>query len=295
MKKSLLSILTMLFGVSAPMVAQSSSDDYIPLVVEGAKWECDFGIFHHDIRPDWVIPYTIEIKGDTIIDDTKYKCCVYTFEESTWAWEEYSIHSPADTLTLAFMREDVENKKVYVRFNEKQFHNVYNHFFEYRADETYFYNDLLLYDFANINNTEQNWRKNTFSDVNTSKITIDGIERNCYAIGNNRDEGYIIEGIGYDGYGCHMNAGDLMCQFPALVTGTDELPIFKSLKNAEGKTIYTTGDAAKVFNGVVCIGVDNNATEVARYDIYGRKLSQPTTGINIIKMSDGSTRKVIVK
>ena len=92
-----------------------------------------------------------------------------------------------------------------------------------------------------------------------------------------------------------MNAGDLMCQFPALVTGTDELPIFKSLKNAEGKTIYTTGDAAKVFNGVVCIGVDNNATEVARYDIYGRKLSQPTTGINIIKMSDGSTRKVIVK
>ena len=39
----------------------------------------------------------------------------------------------------------------------------------------------------------------------------------------------------------------------------------------------------------------NTATEVARYDINGRKLSQPSKGINIIKMSDGSTRKEWVK
>ena len=37
------------------------------------------------------------------------------------------------------------------------------------------------------------------------------------------------------------------------------------------------------------------ATEVARYDIDGRLLSKPTPGINIIKMSDGSTRKEWVK
>ena len=37
------------------------------------------------------------------------------------------------------------------------------------------------------------------------------------------------------------------------------------------------------------------ATEVARYDANGRLLSKPVPGINIIKMSDGSTRKEFVK
>ena len=37
------------------------------------------------------------------------------------------------------------------------------------------------------------------------------------------------------------------------------------------------------------------ATEVARYDLFGRLLSQPAQGVNIVRMSDGTTRKVIVK
>ena len=47
--------------------------------------------------------------------------------------------------------------------------------------------------------------------------------------------------------------------------------------------------------GVEGIEADNNAVEVTRYDIHGRQLSQPTTGVNIVKYSDGTTRKVIVK
>ncbi|MBQ4344312.1 MAG: hypothetical protein IJC40_00190 [Muribaculaceae bacterium] len=45
-------------------------------------------------------------------------------------------------------------------------------------------------------------------------------------------------------------------------------------------------------SNVVVLG-DN--TEVARYDLHGRLLSEPTQGINIIKMSDGTTRKEFVK
>jgi len=41
--------------------------------------------------------------------------------------------------------------------------------------------------------------------------------------------------------------------------------------------------------------LNTTATEVARYDIHGRLLTQPTRGINIIKMSDGSAKKVVVK
>ena len=47
--------------------------------------------------------------------------------------------------------------------------------------------------------------------------------------------------------------------------------------------------------GVEGVEMDNNAVEVARYDIHGRLLSEPTKGLNIIKMSDGTTRKEIVK
>ena len=38
-----------------------------------------------------------------------------------------------------------------------------------------------------------------------------------------------------------------------------------------------------------------NLEEVARYDIHGRLLPEPTKGINIVKYSDGTTRKEIVK
>lgn len=47
------------------------------------------------------------------------------------------------------------------------------------------------------------------------------------------------------------------------------------------------------------VGVDNinaeGATEVARYTIEGRLLTAPERGINIIRMSDGTVKKVIVK
>ena len=36
-------------------------------------------------------------------------------------------------------------------------------------------------------------------------------------------------------------------------------------------------------------------TEVARYDIHGRKLSTPQKGINIIRYSDGKAKRVVVK
>lgn len=47
--------------------------------------------------------------------------------------------------------------------------------------------------------------------------------------------------------------------------------------------------------GIEDVEADNNSFEVVRYDIHGRLLTEPTKGINIIKMSDGSTRKEFVK
>ena len=47
--------------------------------------------------------------------------------------------------------------------------------------------------------------------------------------------------------------------------------------------------------GVEGIEADDNAIEVARYDIHGRLLSEPTRGINIVKYNNGTTRKEVVK
>ena len=43
------------------------------------------------------------------------------------------------------------------------------------------------------------------------------------------------------------------------------------------------------------VGTGNNPVEIARYSLNGKKLLSPEKGINIIKMSDGTTRKVIVR
>ena len=48
-------------------------------------------------------------------------------------------------------------------------------------------------------------------------------------------------------------------------------------------------------SGIESIEWYNNAKEMVRYDTHGRLLSKPAHGINIIKMSDGSTRKEWVK
>ena len=47
--------------------------------------------------------------------------------------------------------------------------------------------------------------------------------------------------------------------------------------------------------GVEGVMGDTNAVEMARYDIHGRLLSAPVKGINIVKMSDGTTRKEFVR
>ena len=48
-----------------------------------------------------------------------------------------------------------------------------------------------------------------------------------------------------------------------------------------------------VLSGVSDVSVNGNPVVVARYDINGRRLSRPVQGINILRMSDGTVRKVI--
>lgn len=70
---------------------------------------------------------------------------------------------------------------------------------------------------------------------------------------------------------------------------------------SEGETYYGEEQTFKtdinqeMINGIDDINQSGDVTEVARYDINGRKLTVPQKGINIIRMSNGTNKKVLVK
>lgn len=57
-----------------------------------------------------------------------------------------------------------------------------------------------------------------------------------------------------------------------------------------GKALVGAGST-----GIITVNNSANATVVARYAADGTKVSAPVKGLNILKMSDGTTRKVMVK
>ena len=63
----------------------------------------------------------------------------------------------------------------------------------------------------------------------------------------------------------------------------------------DGSEAFSTCVVTVGVGGIEDVEVDNNRVEVARYDIYGRKLAEPTKGINIIQYSNGTVKKVFVK
>ena len=59
-----------------------------------------------------------------------------------------------------------------------------------------------------------------------------------------------------------------------------------------GNIVPLTDDEIDAVEGVQAAGV---AAETDRYDLQGHRTTMPQRGINIIRMSDGTVRKVLVK
>ena len=51
----------------------------------------------------------------------------------------------------------------------------------------------------------------------------------------------------------------------------------------------------KDVSGVEGVKADDNLVEKARYSLDGKMLLAPAKGVNIVKMSDGTTKNVVVK
>ena len=48
-------------------------------------------------------------------------------------------------------------------------------------------------------------------------------------------------------------------------------------------------------SGIDKVTTSTNAKEVSRYSVNGKRLSAPAKGLNIVKYSDGSVKKVVVQ
>ena len=268
-------------------VLYESPNTYTPLVREGVKWNCVL-CYRNVWLPEknYDCKYHIEFKGDTIIDDKTYQKCYYIFEDSA--------NYPND-IPRAFVREDVATKQVYVLHNPEYSND--NSANESNATE------VLLYDFGNITNASQTWAfwPTHYNMYYTTELVEVGKEQ-CvmYKLSDNISTAFdidFIEGIGYskgnnnghDDRGC----GDLLTPVPFISTsGYNTFPVFLNYEDFRGNIIYV----AQEYNGIESVAsTDNNATETTRYDLYGRRLSQPAQGVNIVKMSDGTTRKEMVK
>lgn len=82
----------------------------------------------------------------------------------------------------------------------------------------------------------------------------------------------------------------------SLVQKLWKLRVVAMLLNAEGEIVNAAKCSVSVPAGVN--GVESTmdeAVEVARYSLDGRLLSEPERGVNLVKMSDGTVRKVMVK
>ena len=67
---------------------------------------------------------------------------------------------------------------------------------------------------------------------------------------------------------------------------------------SEGETFYgemQTFTTSFDPDGIEEVKASEEATEVARYDLQGRMIAKPQKGINIIRYSDGTSKKVLVK
>ena len=271
------------------------AQEYTPLVREGVKWNCVMRMFNvRESERNYHNYYSIQIKGDTLINETHYKKCYYIFEDK---------EEPSNVVPRAYLREDIENQQVFVLFNDKYSTEKGTGNLPYTNP----YIEHLLYDFKHRDNPKQYWASSASKDSTMievfDSIQLEGKAIELYRFSIFASSGMCIKNIELaEGIGLCRNAwwsysqsypGDLLMPDPGVYgSGDNFMPVFLNFEDAEGNIVYV----AQEYNSIEGVAPDrDNATESARYDLYGRRLSQPAQGVNIVKMSDGTTRKEMVK
>lgn len=75
----------------------------------------------------------------------------------------------------------------------------------------------------------------------------------------------------------------------------DKVYVVAMVLDKKGTIINAAKSLVTNSTGIENVNNSSEATVVARYNVNGVQIAAPVKGINIVKMSDGTTRKVLVK
>ena len=214
-----------LLGISQ-MAAQES--DYTPFVREGVQWVCYYEHFksasHMGFEPGKTF-FTLELKGDTVIDGKSYK-----------AMHKYSgigVNTEDDEV-IALLRE--EGKIVYGIIPEgmanESFVMGYGEPWDavFRAAQDG--KEIILYDFEQTESYYSSifWRNDyNFSYKGLDKVDVGGHPTNRHTFSYRNSDVHFIEGVGYDGH----NPG-----YPLFYLCEIDVTYYLSHVIKDGKIIY---------------------------------------------------------
>lgn len=204
----------------------SWAGDYLPLVREGVKWvysDTYTGAMGDPESSSFEVNrcYSIELKGDTIIDGKTYKKAFRTSEVDLNKWLQSHAIATSEEYPIAYLRE---SRKIVWAVNNTNF-PIEAIAEMYLGDDFYgsYYSgqEYALYSFQEDEQMEI-----------VGTVTICGAARNVYNWDGNSDP--IVESVGYDGM-----LGDLLTPFKRGMAGYGySNNRLHHVEDADGNVIY---------------------------------------------------------
>lgn len=202
------------------MACSLAASAYVPLVREGVKWVY---YYNYNDAPNFgpcsQSEYSIEISGDSVLNDITYKKVFL---------HPFSSQIDNNSKPIALVRED--NKVIYFHYDfssSYEYDGVVYEFGEIPLARGVVENEWILYDFNDINRTFSNIPENEdfdfrslFDYVYSNNIDVGGEMAKVY-INEKYLPRYIIEGVGYVGLpgmtdicGWLFNVADFLLPMP---------------------------------------------------------------------------------
>ena len=246
---------------------QSLYEAYHPFLKEGKTWNYENRYYDYQTKEGWTKAVSYVINGKTEIDGKTY-------------YKMYRVCEDENRYCCA-IRED--NRKVWKHTEE---------------------GDLLLYDFGLADNASymlqsiyQIWlspsSKKPMQFHFGELLNVLYYDGEIYYPDFQPDplSLFVVEGVGY------RNGWDISQIFPLVPTNGDNSGENFLSCYEDGRCIFTVEDFEKVETGIKSPQITGTKAEgpSAYYSLSGQRLPAPQRGINIVRMPNGKTKKVVIK
>lgn len=285
MKKTIFLLFGILFAAQGAV--PNSQQEYIPFVEDGKSFKYDRIVYHQSGGGQDVYHREFVMRGTTVIDGKTYASC-YDHEENTDLGD-----------AVAFVRED--DGKIYVRgpYLEQSLYEFYD------SEKEYLYFDRnnpkssehILNTFnPEVNSLDKWFCTDEFviaEDKMRRQVRFDfGSEWNYYPFW------LFVEGIGFvfepnEHLDIFFPELDCLCTNP-------EIDRLRRVEDKDGNLLYEYAKAREyptIPLDVTAISEDEIEDVAGWYDLRGVRLAaKPSTaGIYIVRLTDGTAKKVVVR